>query len=480
MLDLTNATFISAVRIESADRAWNFEYVIGYLCRNLKTNIAIFECGPKQYALQILQRIPNYETKISYRYEYSEDPTFHRTRLLNELLCEVKTDCVINYDCDVILDASTYLKAYEAILKEGYDLVYPYFKGISQKMIFRPKMTDDLTQEIKHVLNQSDCGQVQFFNTKSYIEGGMESENFLSWGAEDSERKNRFITLGYRVKWLDDCYIYHIEHSRSVNSGRENPHWQANEDLYNKLKLLTADELRAHLSVVPYLKKYKKKMITLLTYCDEKYKRQQEQLVARALELDSVDFFITMNREDLIETDFYKENKKLLDQSRGGGFWIWKPMYILEALKTMEPEDILVYMDCGDYIRKSFRDFVQRKMRTTDIYLTEGGYPNNEYTKYDVFEAMGCLDKKYIQSNQVEAGIIVLKNTAHTIKIISEWLKWCLTPGLVDDSPNKNGENFMGFVDNRHDQSILSLLKVFHDIPASNEIRTYIDCNKNE
>ena len=31
--------------------------------------------------------------------------------------------------------------------------------------------------------------------TKSYIEGGMENENFKSWGLEDAERLYRFTTL---------------------------------------------------------------------------------------------------------------------------------------------------------------------------------------------------------------------------------------------------------------------------------------------
>lgn len=478
MLDLTNCTFIIPVRIDSMDRAFNFEYVVNYLCRNLKTNIIIFEQDNFQKAGQILKRINPIETKIEYRFEKSDDPIFHRTRILNEMLFDVKTKVVVNYDTDVLLKPETYLKAYNEILN-GVDLCYPYFFGESQKQIFRANMFCDLTQPqtTELVPAQAQYGHCQFFNTESYKAMGGENEYFLGWGPEDQERCFRAQKLGYSVKWLDGCEVFHIEHSRGVNSGRNNPHFESLEKIFEYIKSLTPEALRAYYTNPPYLNKYKKKMITLLTYADENYSRQQEKLVDRALQLDTVDYYITMNRSDLIKTDFYKENKELLDQPRGSGYWIWKPYLILEALKTMEPDDILVYLDSGDWITRSFRIFVQRTMRNKDILLTEGGFPNREYTKYNVLKEMGCLDKKFTEAIQVEAGIIVCKNTKATQEIINEWLFWCLKPGIVDDSPSE--ERFIDFVDHRHDQSVLSLLQVFHNIPATQEMRTYINCNQN-
>ena len=186
-----------------------------------------------------------------------------------------------------------------------------------------------------------------------------------------------------------------------------------------------------------------------------------------------------MNREDLLETDFYKQNKELLDMPKGSGYWVWKPYLILEALKTMEPDDILVYLDSGDLITRSFRLFVQREMRTKDILLTTGGYPNYQYTKQDCFQIMGCIDEKYELSTQMEAGVILSKNTPETVKLVEEWLKWCLTPKAVDDGPYalKNDDDF---IEHRWDQSILSLLQVKYNLPHSNGIRTFVTCNAND
>lgn len=474
MISLKDVTFIVPLRLDSNDRIFNFTYVVSYLCRHFDTNIFILESDKAPIAQKLLSRINPHKTKISYRFEKCDNSIFHRTRILNELLWEVKTPVVVNQDCDVFLDIPAYTQARDAVLA-GADLVYPYFKGLSQKKIHRPTISSDLTQEIKHEMGQSVCGHLQFLNTEKYKEFGGECEDFLSWAPEDSERMERFQKLG-KVEWLGN-FVYHIEHSRGQNSGKDNPHYDANEQLYKQISALTPDQLRAYYKVVPYIKKYRARMITLLTYADGKYKEQQKKIISRALSLGTVDYTIEADRRRIAESEFYVKHKDILDQPRGNGYWIWKPHLILETLINMPEDDILVYIDSGDWISSSFRDFIIRKMRTHDFMLTEGSYPCSEYTKRDVFVAMGCDEEKYWSALQVEAGIIVCKKTEATIHVLREWLKWCLTPGLVTDAPSK-AKNLPDFIDSRHDQSILSLMRVFHKLECTNEMRRYVNCNQ--
>lgn len=218
-------------------------------------------------------------------------------------------------------------------------------------------------------------------------------------------------------------------------------------------------------------------MITLLTYADEHYSKQQATLVARAKELQTVDCTIEADRKRITDSDFYKNNQKLLDWKRGSGYWAWKPHLILETLINMPEDDILIYLDSGDWISSNFRQFLIRKMRTHNMLLTEGSYPCSAYTKRDVFATIGCDEEKYWDALQVEAGIIVCKKNDVTIHIIKEWLRWCLTPGLVTDEQSQT-KNLPDFIDHRHDQSILSILRVFHQIETTNEMRKYINCNQ--
>lgn len=86
----------------------------------------------------------------------------------------------------------------------------------------------------------------------------MEQELFIGWAPEDSERQSRFRNLGYKVMHLDGCYIYHIEHSRGINSSKDNPMFKHNEQLYKKLSTMTPDQLREYYKNVEYIKKYRK------------------------------------------------------------------------------------------------------------------------------------------------------------------------------------------------------------------------------
>lgn len=478
MIDLSKATFIIPVRIESMDRAFNLRYVLGYLTRNLKTNIIVYESGPDKIADSIVNSVNPIFCKIQYHYEKTDSPCFHRTLLLNKMLNMCKTEVVINYDADIILKPETYLTAYNECLN-GWDLIYPYFKGNSQYMVFRPGYNDDLTQDIsvRHELRNSEYGHCQFFKRTSYISGGMENQNFKSYGPEDYERGERFIKLGYKVKWLDNHYVYHLEHERTPNSSRENPFFNDNVKLYETLKSMSKEELQKYYSNVEYTKTYLPKKIILITYSDHNYASQREKLVNRAFEIGTIDEHHKWTDSIIKQTDFYKENKDILDLKRGAGYWLWKPYIIKQALMGAKENDVFVYLDSGDWISSTFREYINRKMSDHDVLLTEGGFTNGQYTKYDVLSEMNAKGDHYINAIQVEAGIIIIRKTERTVNLISEWLRWCLMPGLITDEPSK--KHLPEFIEHRHDQSILSILQVKYGLNKSNEIRQYINCNQN-
>lgn len=221
-------------------------------------------------------------------------------------------------------------------------------------------------------------------------------------------------------------------------------------------------------------KKFSK--LCLITFADGNYLSQQEALVQRGYSLDAFDRYFTYNKKD-IDENFYKENKHILDKKRGAGYWLWKPYFILKALSELEWNDIILYMDAGDWITKSPREFLFAKMKDIDILLTRGGYTNKQYTKKDCFYFMGCLDEKYLNAIQVEAGIIVVKKTEFAISIMNSWLGWCKNENCLTDIPNLWGDNYEGFVDHRHDQSVLSLLAIKNNLYIGADMREFVICN---
>ena len=261
MIDLKEATFIIPIGIESEDRATNTFITLSYLCKHLNTNIIIYEFDDVSKVGSILEKIDKGNTNIKHIFKKKDYHLFHRTKFLNEMLFEVETPVVINYDIDVLLEPLTYKKCVDKILN-GVDLVYPYFWGDSQRRIYytgRDKIKNTLDLM---TLNPSDIdtvrseyGHCQFFKTTSYKEGGMENEEFVSYAPEDQERGYRFKALGYNVEWSDDL-VYHIEHTRGENSSSANPMMQHNNIIFSNIKSLNLEELKNYYRNINYISKY--------------------------------------------------------------------------------------------------------------------------------------------------------------------------------------------------------------------------------
>ena len=263
--DLKDTTFIIPVRIESEDRLRNVITVCCFLLETFDTKIILKEIDQtsvfKEKALpQIKEFVGDATDNLTHIFEKSDpnDHVFYRMRYLNEMLDLCDTDIVANYDCDVLVPVSTYLQAQDMIQNQGYDVVYPYELGNWVKMCY---VDDESVSQF--LVNDGDfsifdrnaqvyiahSGHAQFFKRSSYIEGGMENENFQGSSPDDKERLHRFTTLGYKVGRVEN-YVYHLEHSRGANSwpnsATGNPHMQSNQALWQYLEKINADELRSY------------------------------------------------------------------------------------------------------------------------------------------------------------------------------------------------------------------------------------------
>jgi len=266
-IDLSQATFIIPIRIESPDRLRNVITSTAFLLENFDTNIIIKEVDSQSVfqrdALPVLKDILDVDVNVQHIFEESNEPLFHRQKVLNEMIAEAKTDIVVNYDCDVILPLESYELAYRGIMDGVYDAVYPYGSGMFQ---YQVRASDQVvskfleTRDYSYLndnsnLHTSDFGWVQFFNRQVYIEGGMENENFKAYAPEDKERFYRFTTMGYNVGRINN-FVYHLEHARGENSWFSNPHMQSNMQEWEKIQSMSKESLIEYYSQQEYLKKY--------------------------------------------------------------------------------------------------------------------------------------------------------------------------------------------------------------------------------
>lgn len=177
---------------------------------------------------------------------------------------------------------------------------------------------------------------------------------------------------------------------------------------------------------------------------------------------------------------------QISNSKRGFGYWAWKPIIINSVLTKIKENDILVYSDAGsefnvngkakllEYIElaKKYDIWViSQSDEFTDVNWTKADtikyFTDNiiEQDKNTEFQAL-------IHKGQLEAGTIILKKNKFTQDLLREWENLMTLDNLhlFDDSPSIK-KNIDTFKENRHDQSILSLLlKTKHFCSSPSEL----------
>jgi hypothetical protein len=170
--------------------------------------------------------------------------------------------------------------------------------------------------------------------------------------------------------------------------------------------------------------------------------------------------------EDIKASSFYSSNKELLDQPRGMGFWSWKPYIILQAIQKLSDGDLVIYADAGLEIIADLAPVLGICNEQQPIMLfANGNLINSSWTKRDCFILIDCDSEEYWNSLQCDAAFLLFKKSAASCQFLDKWLKYCLDKRIISDQPNVLGKkNLPGFIDHRHDQSIISLLAYKHKL----------------
>ncbi len=160
-------------------------------------------------------------------------------------------------------------------------------------------------------------------------------------------------------------------------------------------------------------------------------------------------------------TSFYKENKKILDQKRGSGLWLWKPYIILETLNNIKHGDFLIYADSGIEVIADLSPLSDISFEKGAMLFICPSQINKTWTRRDCFVLMDCDEEKYWSGQQTNGAFQCFIKNDKNIDFVREWLRYCQNPNVLADIPNICGKpNFPEFKDHRHDQSVLSLLAI--------------------
>ena len=190
-----------------------------------------------------------------------------------------------------------------------------------------------------------------------------------------------------------------------------------------------------------------------------------EANVKSALEVGGFDTSKIYSIND-IDEKYMTQNINLFNHKRGYGYWNWKPYFILKRLLEIDENDILCYNDSKylwlTNVRNMEKDILSGK--NIGVY---GNRPNSgsgiekQWTKMDALVLMNIpanMFENILNTGQVWAGFNLLRKSFISIRFIGEWLTYVQDERIINDSVNFFAQNDANFVENRHDQTILSLL----------------------
>lgn len=219
-----------------------------------------------------------------------------------------------------------------------------------------------------------------------------------------------------------------------------------------------------------------------LSFADSRMSAALNRLGRQAETLNFFDQIILLTEQDLAPEFVSRMGKYLSPSCRGFGYWSWKPWAISHTLQQMKEGDRLLYLDAGCHINPNgierFREYVAMLDRDgSGMLVFNNGQPEFKWTKGDVFRhfEVSAEDTHITRTQQIASGHVFLKKNPVTETLIQEWLHIFYDHlHLVDDSPS-TAPNLPGFVENRHDQSIFSILCKLRGITVLECSETYAE-----
>tara|TARA_B100000035_G_scaffold312166_1_gene323071 strand:- start:42 stop:911 length:870 start_codon:yes stop_codon:yes gene_type:complete len=223
---------------------------------------------------------------------------------------------------------------------------------------------------------------------------------------------------------------------------------------------------------------YKNKKITLFAFASKDLSRSAQRLKKQAETTNYYDEIKILSPKNFND----KMNKKYdliknLSKKRGYGYWFWKPAFLINLIEELNIGDIIHYVDVGCHLQNKnsrFYEYLDILIESKNFilpfryHLEKTDFPKDiifskreefKYTKADLFDHFNFLKNEEVtKSSQFWAGSFFIKKKDETINFLNEWMEIFEKKfHLIDDSESRT-KNFSGFIQNRHDQSVFSLL----------------------
>lgn len=196
----------------------------------------------------------------------------------------------------------------------------------------------------------------------------------------------------------------------------------------------------------------------------ENFHNAVKRICKQAYQMNVFDEIIGLTEKDLMnDSEFWTKHCKFIESnSRGYGYYVWKPYIIKKTLEKMNDGDILLFVDSGCELnpkgQKKLLEYFNL-VKTKKIIGTCACSTDYNYTKKDLINFMQMENNvDLLKLNQMQSGCVMLIKCDEIVKLHEEYYTIASNNyNLIDDSPSVD-KNYDGFKENRHDQSVFSLL----------------------
>jgi hypothetical protein len=215
--------------------------------------------------------------------------------------------------------------------------------------------------------------------------------------------------------------------------------------------------------------------IQFISYGNKKFNNAKARIKNQAIETNWFDSVKVYEPDDLTQ-EFKKKYKDILEMPRGGGYWIWKLDIIKQELNKINDNDILIYCDAGCVVNKNgetiFRGYIDMlNNNDKSIISFEQNGLEKVWTVKEIFNYFEIdINSNIGKSGQLLGGIILMRKTKHIDNIFDKYKNILEYDRYLFTDKYNNEQQDLTFRENRHDQSIFSIIrKIYGSIIIKDE-----------
>lgn len=223
-----------------------------------------------------------------------------------------------------------------------------------------------------------------------------------------------------------------------------------------------------------------------ITYGSKQFQLQKKHLINLVNRSGYFDHAISMGPEDLSDK-FRKTHSDFLTLNRGGGYWIWKYEIIKRLLEKINKNDLVYYSSAGSSFNingiKRLNEYTQiindsdsgnLRFSVGHLDVHTNYFLEKKWTTKEIFQYFNVIDNEDItNTKQLIANHFGLIKNDVSLTIFNEFEKLIETNRKLITHDYDEKDQIKDFVENRNDQSILSVLSKIHGTEIIFKDETY-------